>query len=194
MEIGDLMDKKAVEAARKEYDRAAECVTIIGTSSDFLAIQRAWKSFLTSHHRVFTKLDSSSKSPKNYDWWGRKVCQRRRDALLRYLFHARNADEHTIEEITGEDETRIMITEPNPRTVAAMERGLIGRPNAPILLSTEIVFKNLQLMAVVDKGDRYEVPKEYLGAPIMDPIPAIVARLGLAYLDSMLKEAGELAT
>jgi hypothetical protein len=89
--MGDLMDKKAVDAARNEYDRAAECASIIRTSPDFLAIQSAWKSFLTSHHRVY-----SSKSPKSYAWWGRTVCQRRRDALLRYLFHARNADEHTM--------------------------------------------------------------------------------------------------
>jgi hypothetical protein len=123
---------------------------------------------------------------------GDAKCVNVEETLLRYLFHARNADEHTIEEITGEDETRIMITEPNPRTAAAMERGLIGRPNGPILLTTEIVFKNLRLMDVVDKRNRYEVPKDHLGAPIIDPIPAIVARLGLAYLDSMLKEAGEL--
>jgi hypothetical protein len=188
------MDKKAVDAGRKEYGRAAECVSIIRTSPDFLAIESAWKSFLTSHYRVFTKLDSSLKSPKSYAWWGRKVHQRRRDALLRYLFHARNADEHTIEEIAEEDKTTIMITEPNPRTVAAMERGLIGRPNAPLLLSTEIVFKNLRLLPVVDKRKQYEVPKEHLGSPIVDPIPATVARLGLAYLDSMLKGAGELVT
>jgi hypothetical protein len=187
MEIGDLMDKKAVEAARKEYDRAAECVSIIRTLPDFLAIQSAWKSFLTS---VFTKLDRGSKSPKkSYVWFGHKVCQRRKDALLRYLFHARNADEHTIEEITEPDEITITIAEPNERIVAARERGLY-----PILLTTEIVFKNLRLIDVVDKGDRYEVPNDHLGAPIKDPIPAVVAWLGLVYLNSMLDEATELIT
>lgn len=194
MEIGDLMDKKAVEAARKEYDRTAEYVSIITTSPDFLAIRSAWKAFLTSHHRVFTKLELGSKSAKkSYAWWGHKVCQRRKDALLRYLFHARNADEHTIEEITGQHETRTMITEPNPRIVATMERGY-GRPNEPILQTSEVVLKNLRLTDIFDKGDRYEVPKDHLGAPIMDPIPATVAGLGLVYLNSMLKEASELIT
>jgi hypothetical protein len=113
---------------------------------------------------------------------------------LHNLWHARNADEHTIEAITGDDETKFTIAEPNPRTVAAMEQGLIGPPNAPILLATEIVFKNLRLMHVFDKGDRYEIPNDHLGAPIVDPIPATVARLGLVYLNSILKEADDLVT
>jgi hypothetical protein len=188
------MDKKAVDAARKEYDRAAECVSIIRTSPDFASIEDAWSAFLVANGRVFAKLKKGSESSsKSRAWWGRKKCQRRKDALLCYLWHARNADEHTIEKITGPHETRITVAEPNPRIVAAMEQGLIGRPNAPILLSTEIVFKDLRLMDVIDHGDQYEVPKDHLGAPIMDPIPATIARLGLAYLDSMLKEAGELA-
>src|ERR1700730_9651435 len=164
------MDKKAVDAARKEYDRAAECVSIIRTSPDFASVESAWSAFLVANGRVFTKLEQGSKSSsKSQAWWGHKLGQRRKDTLLRYLFHARNADEHTIEEITEPDETRITIAEPNERIVGAMERGLIGRPNVPILLKTEIVFKNLRLMDVVDKGTRYEVPKDHLGAPIMYP-------------------------
>jgi hypothetical protein len=188
------MDKKAVDAARKEYDRAAECVSIIRTSPDFASVESAWSAFLVANGRVFTKLEQGSKSSsKSHAWWGHKLCQRRKDALLRYLFHARNADEHTIEEIAGPDETKITIAEPNPRIVAAMEQGY-GRPNAPILLATEIVFKNLRLMDVVDKGDRYKVPEDHLGVPIVDPIPATVARLGLTYLNSILKEADDLVT
>jgi hypothetical protein len=189
------MDKEAVNAARKEYDRAAECVSIIRTSPDFASVESAWSAFLVADGRIFTKLEQGSKSStKSQAWWGQKLCQRRKDALLRYLFHARNADEHTIEKIAGPEETKITITEPNPRTVAAMEQGLIGHPNSPILLATEIVFKNLRLMDVFDKGNRYEVPNDHLGAPIKDPIPAVVAGLGLVYLNLILKEADDLIT
>ena len=184
------MDKKAVDAARKEYDRAAECVSIIRTSPDFASVESAWSAFLVASGRMFTKLEQGSKSSsKSQAWWGHKLCQRRKDALLRYLFHARNADEHTIEEIAEPDETKIMIAEPNEKIVAAREHGLY-----PILLTTEIALKNLRLIDVVDKGNRYEVPKDHLGAPIMDPTPATVASLCLAYLNSILKEADESAT
>jgi hypothetical protein len=72
------MDKKAVDSARKEYDRAAECVSIISTSPDFASVESAWSAFLVANGRVFAKLKQGSKSSsKSRAWWGRKVCQRR---------------------------------------------------------------------------------------------------------------------
>jgi hypothetical protein len=189
------MDKKAVDAAQKEYARAAKCANIIRTSANFEEVLVAWTSFLTAHHRVFTKLEQGSKSSrKSRAWWGRKLCQRRKDALLCYLFHARNADEHTVEEITGHHETRTMITEPNPQIVSAMERGLMGRPHSPILRTIETVLKNVRLLNVVDKGTRFDVPKDHLGSPLSDTRPATIASLGVAYLGSMLEEARALTT
>jgi hypothetical protein len=95
-------------------------------------------------------------------------------------------------EVTGEHETTTVVTEPNPRLVALMERGLMGRPHGPVLQSREIVSKNLRLLDVFDKRNRkqYGAPKNHLGAPL-DPATAAIS--GLAYLDSMLKEASELA-
>jgi hypothetical protein len=187
------MNKKAVNAARKEYDRAAEYISIIRTSPDFASVQNAWSKFLGANNRVFKKLEQGSKSSiKSHAWFERKTCQRRKDGLLCYLWHARNADEHTIEEITEQHDTKETIVQPKPGIVAAMERGLIGRPVAPLEVIV-ITLPHVRLLDVTDRGVQYATPKEHLGTPILDASPANVASLALAHLDLMLKEAGELA-
>jgi hypothetical protein len=188
------MDKKAVDAAGKEYARAAEYVSIIRTSPDFASVEKAWSTFLVTNGRVFTKLEQGSKSSsKSVAWWREKLCQRRRDALLCYLWHARNADEHTIEEITERQDTKKTIVQPKSRIVTLMEQGLIGSPIAP-LEAIETTLVNVRLRDVMDRGMLYVTPGEHLGIPILDASPANVASLALAYLDLMLKEANELST
>jgi hypothetical protein len=167
MELNYLMDKKAVDAARKEYDRAVEQAIIIRESSDFASIQSAWSAFLVANGRVFTKLEQGSKSSsKSRAWWGRKLGQRRKDALLCYLWHARNTDEHTIEEITERHDTTVAIVQPKPGIASAMERGLIGRPIAPLNV-IETTSPSVRLLDVVDKGTLYLTPGEHLGANLL---------------------------
>jgi hypothetical protein len=73
-----------------------------------------------------------------------------------------------------------------------MERGLIGRPVAPLEVIV-ITLPLVRLLDVTDRGVRYVTPREHLGTPILDASPANVASLALAYLDLMLKEAAKLS-
>jgi hypothetical protein len=103
------MKRKAVESARVEFNRAREAMKALATSNNFDEIARHWAAFLVAAARIFTKLEQGSKDfQKSRAWWSTKIHQRRNDSLLRYLWHARNADEHTIEAVTLTHLARIM--------------------------------------------------------------------------------------
>jgi hypothetical protein len=95
------VDPRAIDAARIEYQRAGQSAATIRASNDFAEIQSAWASYLVHSGRIFTKLEQGSKGDnKSKAWWGKKLHERRTDPLLRYLWHSRNADEHTLQQIT----------------------------------------------------------------------------------------------
>jgi hypothetical protein len=150
--------------------------------------------FLGASGRVFAKLKRGSKvSTRSSDRYEEKLRQRREDPLLRYLLHARNAREHSIEEITEKYETKTTCLKPKERVAAAMERGLIGSPIAPLEM-VDVTPAHVRLLEVVDWGTCYSPPSQHHGIALTDTSPANIAELGLAYLNLMLKEASGLTS
>jgi hypothetical protein len=188
------MDKKAIVAARIEYNRATESLTAIATANDFTAVETHWAAFLVAAGRVFTKLEQGAKLlDKSKAWWGNQLHRRRTDPLLRYLWHARNADEHTLQDVTQRHHGSAKIVEPTKEEIAALNQALEKetRPWTPLGM-VEWLPDHVELLPVVDRGVRYDPPASHLGNPIVGSSPAHLAELMLTYLDAMVKEADEL--
>jgi hypothetical protein len=109
------------------------------------------------------------------------------------FLHARNAREHSIEEITEKYETKTTCLKPKERVAAAMERGLIGSPIATLEM-VDVTRAHVRLLEVVDWGTCYSPPSQHHGVALTDTSPANIAELGLAYLNLMLKEASGLTS
>lgn len=185
------MDKAAIEAARTEYRRAAESLAQVATTNDFPTLEKYWASFLVSAGRVFTKLEQGAKvCSKSRAWWGSKVHQRRTDPLLCYLWHARNADEHTLQRVNQLQPAQSKVIEPTKEENEQLERAMKneGRPWVALGMF-EWTPEHVLLLPVVDWGVPYDPPKDHLGKPLENSSPAHIGGLALAYLDSMLKEA-----
>jgi hypothetical protein len=185
------VDKAAIDAARTERGRAADSLAVVATTNDFPTLEKHWASFLVSAGRVFTKLEQGAKlSSKGKAWWGNQLHQRRTDPLLRYLWHARNADEHTLQRINELQPAQAQVIEPTKEDIEQLERAMKKetRPWAPLGM-VQWTPEHVVLLPVVDRGVRYEPPKEHLGRPIDNSSPAHIAALALAYLDAMLKQA-----
>src|SRR2546430_16507568 len=130
------MNKKAVEAARIEFNRArdnVEALSALTPATDFEKMQTRWAAFLSAADRIFNKLKEGSKaSPQSTQWYGTKIHQRRNDPLLCYIWHARNADEHTLAIVTQNQPGRIIEVEPTPTEREAFEH---TNGNAPLALT-----------------------------------------------------------
>jgi len=82
-------------------------------------------------------------SSKSKVWWGNKLHERRTDPLLRYLWHARNADEHTLQRINQLQSAHAKVVEPTK--VEQLERAMKNETRAWTPLG-------MLLLAVTDRG------------------------------------------
>jgi hypothetical protein len=59
---------------------------------------------------IYSKLEQGAKGCGPSDaWFGRKKYDRKTDPLLRYIHHARNADEHGLEAVTSHDPASLSV-------------------------------------------------------------------------------------
>jgi len=189
------MEKRAVEVARTHDDHAAKSLADMKAANDFPTVERHWTAFLSAAARVFNKLEQGAKtSGQSNAWFGRKHRERKTGPLLRYVWHARNADEHTLEQITELNPGRADLVTPTAREVAALRETLRDekRPHA-VLGLIEVVFPHVVLRSVTDRMVRYDPPDSHLGKSLADKSPARVGDLELTYLDAMIGEAAQLS-
>jgi hypothetical protein len=186
------MKKSAINEASDNLVRATDSVQVMKNARKRPQFQAAWSDFLSAAQRVFSKLEHGSKnSPESKVWFGLKIHDRRTDPLLRYIHHARNADEHGLEQIStqvpgyklGEIESVIYDTTPDMK--------LKPFPSM-VLRPVEIVPSSAMLFPILDRGVLYTPPSEHLGTKIANPSPIEVAELAVAYLRNMLAEARKL--
>lgn len=181
------MDRKAVEAARIEFDHARQNLDEMKASNTYPEVRRHWAAFLVSTGRVFTKLEQGAKSnSKSIAWFGRIKHRRRTDQLLSYVWHARNADEHGIEAVTELHPGSSKFVDPTPEEQAAFKRQMEkeGKPYT-VLGLMEVVFPHVRLVDVPTRDGQkiYSPPR---------PEPLNVGMLALAFVDNMIQEAESL--
>jgi hypothetical protein len=188
------MEKRAVEQARIQFDHASKALADLKGSNDFAAIERHWTEFLGAAGRVFNKLEQGAKvSGESRAWFGRKHGQRRSDPLLRYVWHARNVNEHSLEQVAELNPGHAKVVEPTKRDLAALAEWekTETRPHA-VLGLVEAVFSHVALKSVTDRAVPFPPPDTHLGAKVEHKTPAHVGDLELAYLAAMIAEAESL--
>ena len=159
--------------------------------------ETAWRSFLHSLDRVWTKLGLECKAhPRLQSWWSNRLKVRGDDMLLRYLHHARNSDEHTLTEVVSLHGGRLSIQPPAGGKKAYLQSIVIGDDpstaqveytGAPLQIERHP--PHLRLETVYDRGVHYAPPTEHLLRPLAEADPLTVAALGLAYCSQMLDDA-----
>jgi hypothetical protein len=189
------MDKKAIEAARQVLAKAKGHFASMLAAKSYAEFQGPWSDFLLAANRVYTKLEQGAKTDgKSVGWFGRMKHERRNDSLLRYIHHARNADEHGIEPITEHQRGGLEIKTGGQLHVKALtiDGGQIALEYTGDDPNISIVPDRAKLISVVDHGDTYPPPTSHKGTNLKDQSPAAVAQLSIAYLQVMIDEATKL--
>jgi hypothetical protein len=122
----------------------------------------------------------------------KKETRTKKDHLLSYLHHARNAAEHGIQRITSRTSSNITLA-PNARAFLSSRK----KGGWDVLASSgEITFASdmVYLVRVHDDryGDWFDPPTSRLGNDLTDISPAGIGTLGILYLEGMLSEARKL--
>jgi len=139
----------------------------------------------------------SPQNGKSSGWYGRQKHERRTDPVLKYIHHARNADEHGIAKVTERTAPGLALG-----VGPGMWRfdGTVG-PGGQLKITAmggqvpgqskfvETVPGKVRLVKVVDSGDVYDPPRD---PQLKELLPNEVAGLALDYLRGMIEEAEQL--
>lgn len=168
--------------------------------------ESAWLDILLAGNGIYSKLQHGSEiSSKAKAWFGGVKHLRRTDPLLSYMHHARNSDEHGLEDVANKisaGSATITFTEESPNLIR--EKGLKIFVNVDANGKINIISSNkdaafatmynsdaLILNTVNDKrfGDSFAPPSSHLGEQLSETSPVFVGRLYLTYLDNLISQA-----
>jgi hypothetical protein len=189
------MDRNAIIKASGKLERMREAYSIFSSSTNMRQASSAWIDFVMASGSFYSSLQQGAKvNSKSLYWFGSKKHDRKTDPLLKYLYAARNSEEHGLNHIVKQSATQIE---------------LVGRGSAVQLVSDgkgwqvehvsgpPPIFKNpiLSLQRAYDDRSKIwcELPTSHFGNPITDLNPKAVAELALNYFKAVLDEALELA-
>lgn len=166
---------------------ALEAMRHAQTASDYLD---GWGNFVDRLERAWTKAERECQAFKNQfnPWQGKFTKLRKDDELLRYLCHARNAGQHTIELVAGLAVSfTLQLQDGKGQIVFNEETGQITFHGLTVLEQCQPRFT---LLTFKDRGVTYEPPTEHLGVKQeFDPLRA--AELGLAFYEDFVQQAEE---
>lgn len=198
-----LMNPEAIEQANSRLQRAKTALTVLQDKTATVAeLRMAWSDFLLAAAGLYSKLEQGSKdSPKSQSWFGRVKHIRRSDPLMRYLHHARNSDEHSLDITASMGTTAVsthesvtVSTNPDGTPNVRVDMSKVDRhdPSGPVMARITV---DIYPRAVTDNryGDTFQPPKEHLNTAMADTSAPGIAELAVEYLGSLINEAEELA-
>lgn len=143
---------------------------------DFATFEAAWREFLQKIERVWNKTQAAvCEHPRWPRLESEVVRLRNTDPLLRYLRHARNADEHSIQAMASDWDANLRASQVGEKTVR-LDWEPWDRP----------------LLPVSNRGVVFDPPKEHLGESITEKFkkgaaePIVIADLALHFYRDLL--------
>ncbi len=192
------MKAAAIVKARNRLARAQEALNQARAAPNFETFAPHWEDFLHSLNAVPLILEPGAKNnPKSRQWYGGKKAWGRKDPLLRYLFQARNADEHGIEPIVAHEPGGVAMGIEQGIVVHSMTigpHGIVGNVETTDgePLRVKIVPPQPKLIPVYDErfgGQWFDPPTEHKGQALQQTGPVDIGQIGLDYYRALVSEA-----
>jgi len=187
--------RERIEKPERELSKARDCIEVMRKSKSMLEFEKNWVDFLHHLERSWNKVENLyRKEPSWNGWVGKYRTLRETDPLLSYLSNARDADEHTIQEIVKRQPGSIGINGPRGAGLRIDEmkigKGLI-KIKSPDKIKITFYPGKIGLLPVVNLGRRYEVPKSHLDKPINPDKVVELAEVAEGFYSGFLKAAKE---
>ena len=168
---------ETLREAKFELRSAERALGRMRSASDFDSFEDAWRQYLVALQKVWVKTERSCQPVcEDFEpWQGKFERRRKKDQLLRYLRHARNADEHSIQ---------LILDDIPGQTVTTSSGDTVYVGNSVVTTSPRI-----ELLPVEDRGKWYNPPAEHLGKTLAKRDPLKVAELGLTFYADFVEQA-----
>ena len=181
------------EQPRIELKRARSAMESMRHAQALGEFEEGWKEFLRRIERTWNKMQSHyGKSPKWTGWQSKYESLRKKDQLLSYLVNARGAEEHTVDSVVSTTPGGVTINPASGNFMhiesLSLNNGIL-RVKSPQEIKISFISAKTELLPVVNRGRRYEVPKEHLGHAIDPQNVSSIATAAFAFYESALADA-----
>jgi hypothetical protein len=200
-----MTDSPAIRHSLARLEKTREALERLESAKTLDETESAWSDLLLSGNGIYSKLEQGSKAiGRAAGWFGRAKKARKDDPLLSYMHHARNSEEHAIEDITARmkaGQASITIREPfDPKKLEGVQihigtdsRGhvRVSSSNEDVMATTTYDRPALALVRVKDPryNDYFDPPYEHFGVKLPDQSPLTIGRLFVDYLVKLIDDA-----
>ncbi len=189
-------EKEPLHSAKRELVVAEKAIERMTNATSIDELEDEWKIYLSAIEKCWVKVERSCQHVRNtfQPWQGIFSNERKKDPLLRYIKHARNADQHGLQEIMEKKDPLSSMSIEGGESIAHIEKLVIEkgalveyRGNKPLII--ENLPNRIELIPVKDSGNWYNPPKTHKQMRLPWPAPINVAVLGLEYYRDYVRQA-----
>lgn len=187
------MHNNPLKQANAELESAKSSIENMQNAKTFEEFERNWRIFLGCLEKVWTKTERACQDKRNefQPWQGQFSRMRKKDMLLRYLKQARDADTHSIQEITEiyPGHTSFKSAQKGSHYIKKMviSNGVISHYEGDPMIQ-ETVLPHPVAIKVQNNGEWFNPPTSHLGKVIENQHPVTLAQLGHSFYNNFLDQ------
>lgn len=175
-----------------ELAAAEKALQSMKSANSMDEFESEWRNYLNAIEKLWAKTERCCQHVRSafQPWQGRYHQLRRKDMLLRYLKQARDADNHSIQDITaiqpGSRSYRLL----NPgggyvKSMKIINGELVEYEGDPMVI--EDTAPHPIAVPVKNNGEWYNPPTTHLDEPVIHQHPALLAELGIKFYRNFLQ-------
>ena len=190
------MEAEPLKPAKLELRAAENAIHKMEAASSVVEFEEEWRDFLGCLEKVWNKTERCCEVVRSQfqPWQGTYTRLRRKDMLVRYLKQARDADNHSIQEVieyTPPSRQIIVGGSTDGKSTAFYGLVVAGdkvlyEGTTPIHIKTTA--ERVVAVRVKNNGEWHNPPTSHLGKPVPDAHPLTIAKLGLEFYQNFLEE------
>jgi hypothetical protein len=190
-----MQNSSSLRPAKNDLASAARAVERMKLSTDREEFEAEWRDFLNCIEKVWVKTERACQPFRQQfePWQGQYTRLRRKDMLLRYLKQARDADNHSIQDVMEITPGGIGLRAGASGSVYIRELSIDAKGQIKIDASDDVIVEiiNPKVVAVkvLNNGEWYNPPSTHLDNPVSDHHPVTLAELGLKFYEKFIAEA-----
>jgi hypothetical protein len=174
--------------AKAELNAAERSLQSMMTARDFEHFEEEWRSFLNHIEKVWIKSERACQHimEKFQPWQGKFSRLRKKDMLLRYLKQARDADNHSIQEVMKVVPGEYSFTIPGGPGVVHIDslkikNGRVVEYKGSHPATEKITLPQIKAVSVKNSGKWYNPPTSHLSVAIQTNNPIQIAKQGIEF-------------
>lgn len=187
------MTEDPLKHSKAELRAARRAIEAMSSSDSMDKFESEWREFLTCLEKVWTKVERTCQPHRNtfQPWQGQFQALRKKDMLLRYLKQARDADNHSIQDMTEikPEVTILDFVNPNGGHIHHMEirnGKVVAYQGDPMVQKTTP--QHPVAVPVQNNGIWFNPPTSHLGKAILNLHPITLAELGIAFYSNFVEQ------